>query len=332
MTLFGSGQPRKDDLYDFVHVPCRARERFEKWPRFPILRSDTCWEEFSFAWNLRKKYAPRFFDISVTCSYPFCNWFLRKNKPRSGKRAPHIFVTQNGDWPCQRRNSEYRWFGCDGLICTNPDYFEKNKDLYLTSLIPNGVDPVRFHPGSPERSAFGLPDDVPIVLMVSALIPSKRVIEGIEATSRIPNAHFVIAGDGPMRDAVRERGRYHLGERFHLLQIDRRLMPGLYRSADLFLHMSLNESSANAYIEAMATAMPIVTHDRIVTRWTFGDSAILVDTTDLDQVAQAIQYGLDIKCTQRKSLRHLAETRFDWKIIAKDYTKFFELVLGKTPR
>ena len=26
-------------------------------------------------------------------------------------------------------NAEYRWFGCEGRVCTNPDYFERNKDL-----------------------------------------------------------------------------------------------------------------------------------------------------------------------------------------------------------
>ena len=68
---------------------------------------------------------PADFDLTVTCSYPFVNWLLRAR--RRGGRPAHVFVTQNGDWPAQRVNAEYRWFDCDGLVCTNPEYFERHR-------------------------------------------------------------------------------------------------------------------------------------------------------------------------------------------------------------
>ena len=88
----------------------------------------------------------------MTCSYPFTNWALRR-PTRSARRPRHVFVTQNGDWPAYvrhsaERQSEYRFFDCDGLICINPDFFDRNKAAWNCRLIPNGVDPGRFQPGA----------------------------------------------------------------------------------------------------------------------------------------------------------------------------------------
>src|SRR3546814_12350094 len=86
-----------------------------------------------------------------------------------------IFVTQNGDWPAYASNTEYRSFSCDGLVCTNPDYLERNSVRWNCALIPNGVDLARFSPGAAERARFGLPEGRPIVLMVSAFLPTKQI-------------------------------------------------------------------------------------------------------------------------------------------------------------
>ena len=116
-----------------------------------------------------------------------------------GHRPQHVFVTENGDWPAYANQSEYRFFSCDGLVCTNPDFYERNRVRWRSKLIPNGVDCSRFSPGPGERGAFGLPKDRLVVLMVSALIPSKFIDVGIEAVSQIPDAHLVVAGTGPLR-------------------------------------------------------------------------------------------------------------------------------------
>ena len=116
-------------------------------------------------------------DVTVTCGYPYTNWVLRSPVP--GRRRPaHVFVTQNGDWPARERGGEYRFSSCDGLVCTNPVFFERNRERWFSELIPNGIDPARFHPGPADRAALGLPGDRPIVVMVSALTESKRVARG----------------------------------------------------------------------------------------------------------------------------------------------------------
>ena len=162
------------------------------------MRNDTAYEELTFAPALLRRYRPADYDITVTCGYPFTNWILRHPGAR-GRRPPHVFVTQNGDWPAQSNKSEYRFFGCEGLVCTNLDFYDRNKARWRCALIPNGTDTTQFTPGEGERGRIGLPSGQTVVLIVSALIPSKRVELGIEAVSRIPDAHLVVAGNGPLR-------------------------------------------------------------------------------------------------------------------------------------
>ena len=300
--------------------------------------------------GLWRAYDPREFDVTLGCSYPFTNWVLRR---KGGKHAPpHVFVTQNGDWPCYRSGSEFRYFNCDALVCTNPDYFDAQKDRYDTALIPNGVDPERFYPpgaggltsaaSPPEaadvnprlasRAAFGLPADAPVVLMVSALVPDKRVLEGARAVSKLNSAHLVVAGDGPLRDELRAFGEAGLVDRLTHLKLPREQMPNLYRCADVFLHMSTSEPSANAYLEALATGLPIVTHDRRVTRWTLEEQAVLLDTTDLDAVAEAIKKALTLRDAEHVAARReLVDRRFVWSRLADQYAEVLKPVARIPP-
>lgn len=326
VTLIGSGKVRAGEAYRFIHAPCRPRERFEKgWPKFPFLRDHYQYEELSFAPGLLRNYRPEDFDVTLTCGYPYTNWILAYRK-RGDHRPRHVFVTQNGDWMVHARRREYRYFRCDGLVCTNHEYAERAKadGRYPIALIPNGVNPNVFTPGRGDRRALGLAEDRPVALMVSALTPSKRVLEGIRAASKVDGLQLVVAGDGELRREVRSLGQALMGERFHNVKLPRSAMPMLYRSADLFLHMSHDEPSANAYIEALATGLPIVTTDRPVTRWTLEDQAVLVDTFDECAVVEGINRAMELRNDGWvKSRRALVLRRFAWSSIARAYSDFF---------
>lgn len=320
VTLFGSGQPRPGDPYRFVHAGCVPRERFERFPKLPILRTDGHWEELTFLPGFLRRFRPSDFDVVVTCSYPLQCWAVRARRGSTG-RPKHLFVTQNGDWPLYRKNSEYLLFDCDGLVCTNPDYFDEHGKKWPSALIPNGVDCSIFHPGPPDRARFGLGPEERVVLMVSALIPSKRVLEGVRAVAAVPGTSLLIAGDGPLRAEVEGLGRELLGERFRRLRVARADMPVLYRSVNAFLHMSIDEPSANAYCEALASGVPIVTHDRRVTRWTLGEHATLVDTRDMDATAAGIRTALADTGGAAGRVK-TAQERFDWSRVGDTYAAF----------
>ena len=164
--------------------------------------------------------------------------------------------------------------------------------------------------------------------MVSALIPSKRVVEGIQCAARVPDLHLLVAGDGELRDQVDACGRELMGSRFQRLAVPHEAMPDLYRAADLFLHMSQNDPSPLAYVEALATGLPVVAHDSIVTRWTFEDQGTLVDTSDGAAVTRAIQRALRLRTPDHVAARRdLVARRFTWRRIARAYADFFEELL-----
>ena len=330
VTLIGSGTPERQAPYRFLQAESIRRERFERFPFFPVLRNDCCYEELTFVPSLAWRYRPKDYDITVTCSYPFTNWLLRRAVLR-GSRPPHVFVTQNGDWPAFAKRagdkSEYRFFGCDGLVCTNPDFFERNKEAWNCRLIPNGVDCVRFRPGAGRRTEFGIPENRFIVLMVSALIPSKRVELGIEAVSRIPDAHLVVAGDGPLRAAIASAASNVLPGRFTRLLLAPERMPILYQSADAFLHCSKEESFGSVFAEAMACGLPIVAHDMPRVRWIVGDGEFLVDTNDPAAVAAGLARARRSDA-DAKSKRFERARDFSWGKIAEKYRQFFSDVLS----
>ena len=271
------------------------------------------------------QYRPAEYDVTLTCSYPFTNWLLRRPVWR-GVRPAHVFVTENGDWPAYSRKSEFRLFGCDGLVCTNPDFFERNKSRWPCRMIPNGVDCDRFRPGRPQREELGLPRDGLIVLMVSALDPTKRVEIGIQAASQIPDAHMVVAGDGPLRQVIDADAGRLLPGRYTRLSLAAECMPALYRSADVFLHLSKEESFGNVFIEAMACGTPIVAHDSARLRWIVGEGEFLLDTSDPAAVAHCIGLARHVTVTGRQARAAKAAT-FSWPRIGKMYRKFLEEVI-----
>ena len=316
VTVFGSGQPRAGTDYEFRHIPAIDRGHFERWPAFPPFRDETAWEDASFAMAFLTRYRPADFDAVLTCAFPFTHLALRR--PTFGRRPLQVFVTQNGDWPATANRSEYRLFACDGLVCTNPDFFEHNRERWASTLIPNGIDPTRFGGPNVDRTQFGLPPDRPIVLMVSALIESKRVCEGIRAVARRPDAHLVVAGDGPLRGKVEQLAADLLPGRFTRLTLDAARMPLLYRAADAFLHLSLLESFGNVFVEALASGLPVVGHDTARLRWIVGEGEPLCDTEDADALDAALLTAL--ACGRGAAGARIE--RFAWTRIAVEYRRF----------
>ena len=330
VTLIGSGQERSGEPYHFIHAGSLSRDHFSFFPSAPVLRNDCAYEELTFIPDLLRKYRPSDYDVTLTCSYPFTNWALRRPALR-GRRPAHVFVTENGDWPAYSDQSEYRFFGCEGLICTNPDFYERNQKRWVCELIPNGVDCERFKPGAKQQQTFGLPADKLIVLMVSALISSKRVEAGIEAVRQIPDAHLVVAGNGPLRQSIESIAASALPGRFTLLSVPAEQMPVLYRSADVFLHLSKEEAFGNVFLEAMACGLPVVAHDSPRVRWIVGDNQFLVDSNSPAAIVMGIKAASAAPLAKRQENISKAAS-FSWPRIGKLYRDFLQRIVGKARR
>src|SRR2546430_1987125 len=58
VTLIGSGPPRPGQAYRYIQAPSISREKFEAFPRIPLLRNETAWEEASFVPGLLARFRP----------------------------------------------------------------------------------------------------------------------------------------------------------------------------------------------------------------------------------------------------------------------------------
>ena len=343
VELFGTGRQGLDGLAAHV-LPCVPRERFEGWPRLPGFRGETWYEEFTFATALalRRAYRPKRFDITLSCTFPHVHGHVRRagRGLRDCRRPLNVYVTQNGDWPCRRTNAEFRAFHCDGLVCTNPEYFDRHRDAYPSALIPNGVDPDVYRPGKRLAGPNGdaacdlLPREQTagrrVVLMVSALIPSKRVDDGIRALARVPDAYLLLAGDGPCRQEIQALAARLLPGRHRLLgNLPHERMPGLYHRADALLHASQEEPFGIVYLEGAASGLPVVAHDWAVTRWILGDTALYADTGDAEALAGAIGQALRPEVARDLGARARARVLdgWTWRHQADRYRDFFARLL-----
>lgn len=126
-------------------------------------------------------------------------------------------------------------------------------------VIPNGVDPDEFRPGTESRTKLGLPEGVPLALFVGDIrTPLKNVGGVLEAVARVPGLHVAVAGGVEGSPAPAHAARLGLADRVHFLGY-RRDVPALLRAADLLVHPSRYETFSLVVLEAMASGLPVVT-------------------------------------------------------------------------
>jgi glycosyltransferase involved in cell wall biosynthesis len=160
-------------------------------------------------------------------------------------------------------------------------------------VVHNAVDVDRFDelsapPGL--RDEIGAGGERPMVVTIGRLDEQKGYPVLLEAAARLPEAIFVIAGEGPERPGlealadrldVRDRVRF-LGHRTDV--------PQLLAAGDVFALPSLHEGTSLAVLEAMAARRPVVgtaiggTEELIDD----GESGLLVPPGDADALAAAL--------------------------------------------
>lgn len=132
----------------------------------------------------------------------------------------------------------------------------------LITVVPNAVVPApEVHPDAPLALPAGL-HERPLVGVVARLQLEKGVANFLKAAARVaplfPEAHFVIAGDGPLRqELVALTEDLGLRSRVHFLGF-RSDASVLMRSLDVLVVPSLTEGSPLVTLEAMAAGVPVV--------------------------------------------------------------------------
>lgn len=185
------------------------------------------------------------------------------------------------------------------IVATSPDYLESSPSLApwrkKCVAVPLGLDAARY----PEEQT---PEpDRPLVLAVGRLAFYKGFEHLVRAAALVPEADFVIAGDGPRRRAL-EREKHRPGS------AGRVTLPGAISDAELRRHLQQasvfclpsvdrGEAFGVTLLEAMRYGLPLVTTavPGSGTAWVnrHGETGLVVSPKDPEGLATAIRRLLD---------------------------------------
>jgi glycosyltransferase involved in cell wall biosynthesis len=228
------------------------------------------------------------------------------------------------------------------------------------SAIKKGYDPSRVHAvlngldisgwdsetdGRPNRQDFGIPADMPIMVIASRLFYWKGHAELIEALAlvkeTIPDFRLLIVGEDDPRATP---GRGPFSEELKGLTAElglteqvvftgfRKDMPAIMAAADIFTHPSFEEPFGMVYVEAMAMKKPIITLNQggsaeVVEH---GKSGLLSSPKDIKQMAENIICLIqdpDLRQRMGEYGRHRAESYFNPQRMTRDMENVYRKLL-----
>lgn len=209
-----------------------------------------------------------------------------------------------------------------------------------TLVVGNGVDLAKFHrlPQEAARRSLGLPDGVPVLISVGALVERKgfhRVMECLPVLrQQFPGLRYLVAGgaspEGDWGAVLRTRAA-ELGLQDCVLFLGRVAPDELkvaLSAADVFVLATRNEGWANVFLEAMACGLPVVTTDVGGNSEVVADAklGILVPFDERNKLAEAISEGLRRSWDRDFIVRYAEANSWDHrvKVLATEFADVVE--------
>jgi len=169
-------------------------------------------------------------------------------------------------------------------------------------VIPNGVDVCRFAPrlaGEQLRAELGLRPNSPVATIVAALRPEKNhelfLQAAAEVRKPVPDAQFLIVGDGPRRDDLAALAKQLQLTDNVVFAGSRSDIAALLNLSNTFVLTSHMEANPVSILEAMASGLPVVSTDvgSIGESVQHGQTGYLVPAGDLEQLVDRLTYVLE---------------------------------------
>lgn len=215
------------------------------------------------------------FDI-VHCHLTYAALFgtaLKTMQRLRGEHRPAIVETFHGvGMPITLRQ---RWLAAtlagsrDGfaLMAEDPFWsdFLRNHRQLPSAVIPNGLaiaEAIDNNEALHWRAATGIPTEPPLVGTIGRIRAERNPIATLHAFAAaahaLPEAHFIMGGDGPMLDEVRQLAQsLGLGARIHFPGLI--LNPALVlANLDLYISMNVGSVTGIAGLEAAAAGVPVI--------------------------------------------------------------------------
>jgi L-malate glycosyltransferase len=237
--------------------------------------------------------------------------------------------------------SRWKYRQVDLFICAS--------EAIRTMLLADGVEPARavtVHegidlghvaaaPAAPLHQELWLPHGAPIVGNVAALVPHKGQKHLVDAAAmvvqHVPDARFVIAGEGELRSALEHQVR-HLGLEKHVMLAGFRPdILSVHKAFDIFVMSSVTEGLGTSVLDAMACGRPVIgtRAGGIPEIVEDGVTGILVPPRDPHAMADAI-----VRLLKDEALRlrmggaglSLANARFSAERMVQDTISIYERI------
>lgn len=204
-------------------------------------------------------------------------------------------------------------------------------------VILNGIDLSQFETNSKRernwRTEWGIPNDAVVFGAAGRLIPIKRFDILLEASAQVisnhSNVYVVIAGEGPLRQALEEQiKKLGLQSHVHLVgyQSD---MVQFWNEVDVAVVSSDSESFPMVVLEACAAGAPVIaTRVGGIPEMLTDDAGILVEPGSPNSLAQVMMRMLDpsVRAEYGRRARENAE-RFSMDKIAAQYDSLYRELL-----
>lgn len=146
------------------------------------------------------------------------------------------------------------------IICPSLNTRQRLKkyDIKNTVVIGNGVEPSFFV--NPSKKGKVQPTLVYTGRLEREKNPLRLITIAKELKKKIPNFKMLIIGDGKMfQEMFDKTQKFRLEENITFTgQVDRRLLPEIYKSVHLFITPSTSEVMPISILEAMASGIPII--------------------------------------------------------------------------
>jgi glycosyltransferase involved in cell wall biosynthesis len=179
------------------------------------------------------------------------------------------------------------------------------------------------------REQLGGSETRPLVITPARLDDQKGHDTLLEAVAEVPEAMFVLAGEGPRRAELEARAsQLGVGERVRFLG-RREDVPRLLAACDVFCLPSLYEGSSLAVLEAMAAGIPVVSSAIGGTEELIEDGAggLLVPPGDAPALAAALRRVLG-DADLRRELAAKARERVDQGLTREQNAEHVTSVYG----
>jgi glycosyltransferase involved in cell wall biosynthesis len=182
---------------------------------------------------------------------------------------PPLIASRRVDFHLRNTSlSRWKYRQVDCFICAS----EAIRQMLVADGVPDnrtvtvheGIDLERVGAAPPANlhEELFLPHQAPIVGNVAALVPHKGQRHLVGAASlvlrKVPDARFVIAGEGELRATLERQIKEHHLEKHVVLAGFRPDVLSLHKAFDIFVMSSVTEGLGTSLLDAMAAGKPIV--------------------------------------------------------------------------